>query len=157
MRKLMVFMLAASLCGAAAQPGSATPAGDACELLTQAQITAVLGVSVGAGQHVVPNSGRMCGWSEPGGPTMIAKRVSLTLSTMHSFTRGKTPFQGITKTPVKGIGDDAYYVTASGLGTTLSVKKGNAAFSISVKGSGYTLDQIKAMEKTLAQKAVAKL
>jgi len=136
--------------------GGGTPANDACSLLTQAQVSAVLGVAVGAGQRVVPNGPKMCGWSEAGGSTLTRKKVVFTISNTNAFTRGKTPFTGITKTPVSGIGDDAYYVTASGLGTTLNVKKGNAAFSISVHGSGFSVDQIKAMEKTLAQHVLAR-
>jgi hypothetical protein len=145
--------------GAASSPLAAQgkPAGDACAFLAQAQVSAVLGVSMGAGQRVVPSSPRECGWAEPGGPTITSKRVVATISTVKAFTIGKTPVTSITKTPVSGIGDDAYYVTAGGLGTTLNVKKGSAAFSISVKGSAFKVDQVKAMEKTLAQDILKKL
>jgi len=98
----------------------------------------------------------MCGWSEPSGATITNKRVTLTLSTTKSHDAGKQPYQGITKTPVSGIGDDAYYVTASGLGTALNVKKSAEAFSVSVKGK-FTIDEVKAMEKTLALEVLAKL
>ena len=129
---------------------------DACTLLTQAQVTAALGTPMDAGARVVPSVPRLCGWSEPGGATIDNKRVTLTLSTTRTHDAGKQPYQGITKTPVGGIGDDAYYVTASGLGTALNVKKGGQAFSLSVKGK-FTVDQVKAMEKTLALEVLAKL
>lgn len=137
--------------------GDATAANDACSLLTQAQVGAVLGVSVGAGKLIAVTNPRMCGWSVPGSPNLSGKKVVLTISTMTAFTQGKTPIPGITKTPVSGIGDDAYYVTASGLGTTLNVRKESAAFSISVKGSGFSVEQIKAMEKTLAKEVLTNL
>lgn len=130
--------------------------GDACSLLTQAQVSAVLGVPVDTGKRVIPNSTLMCGWSEHGGPTAISKRVVLTLSTPEKFTRGKTPFQGITKVPVSGIGDDAYFVTASGLGTTLNVLKGSSAFAVSVKGQ-FSADKVKEFEKGLAQNVLSRL
>ncbi len=132
-------------------------AGDACSLLTQAQVSTVLGVPVGAGKLISMNNPRMCGWSVPGGPTLTDKKVVLTISTMTAFTRGKIPIPRVAKTPVSGIGDEAYYVTASGLGTTLNFRKESAAFSISVKGSGFSVEQIKEKEKTLAQTILANL
>jgi hypothetical protein len=137
--------------------GDAIAVDDACSLLTQDQVSAVLGISVGAGQHIVPSNPKMCGWAVPGGPILTAKKVVLIINTTTAFTRGKTPITGITMTPVNDIGDDAYYVTASGPGTTLNVKKGSAAFSISVKGTGFSVEQVKQMEKTLAQDVLTKL
>lgn len=129
--------------------------GDACSLLTQAQVSAALGVPVEAGKHVVPNITQMCGWSAGSSPA-LSKRVVLTLSTPEKFTRGKTPFQGITKVPVSGISNDAYFVTAAGLGTTLNVLKGNSAFAVSVKGVP-SVEKVEALEKTLALEIVPKL
>jgi hypothetical protein len=77
------------------------------------------------------------------------------LTLVDRFNNGKAPVLGIPKTPLSGIGDDAYYVTTRGLGTGLDVKKGNCVFQIRVYG--FPEDQIKAMEKTLAQDALAKL
>jgi hypothetical protein len=134
---------------------SAAPADDACALLTQAQVSAALGVSVGAGERVVSTSSRMCGWSPPGEAVATSKRAVLTISSVESFTRGKAEVKGITKTPASGIGDDAYYITTPGFGTGLNVKKGTSAFQIRVYS--FPLEQTKAMEKTLALQAVAKL
>lgn len=77
------------------------------------------------------------------------------LTPVDRFTNAKTPVKGITKTPVSGVGDDAYYITTPGLGTGLNVKKGNSAFQIRV--NGFPVDQTKAMEKTLALDVLAKL
>ena len=128
---------------------------DACSLLTQAQVSAALGVTVKAGTHVIPSITQMCGWSAGRTPA-LSKRVVVTLSTPEKFTRGKKPFQGITKVPVSGISNDAYFVTAAGLGTTLNVLKGNSAFSVSVKGEP-SVEKVKSLEKTLALEIASRL
>jgi hypothetical protein len=141
----------------------AAPTDNACSLLTPAQVSAVLGISAGAGQPLglnipgrpAPTVSKVCGWNVAGSTTPSEKRVVLTIITVRSFTVGKTPFKGITKEPVGGVGDDAYFVTTPGFGTGLDVLKGNSALQIRVYG--FSLDQIKAMEKTLAQDALARL
>jgi len=153
---------------------SALAAGDdACSLLTQTQVSSVLGVSVGVGQHpsdemhVPPNPAidrLACTWYEPGKNSLVAKRVSLNIfgtvggvTPVQRFNNAKTQVRGITKTPVIGVGDDAFYME-SPLRVTLHVKKGNSVFEIMVGGfSEQQIDQVKTMEKTLAQYAVAKL
>jgi hypothetical protein len=162
-RSIAAIIGAILIIGAASSPlARATPPDDACSLLTQAQVGAVLGVLVATGQRVTPASAMMCGWSVSGGPTIGGKKVVLDifgpigkLTPADRFTNGKTPVQGITKTPISGIGDDAYYITTPGLGTGLNVKKGSIAFQVRVYG--FSLDQIKAMEKTLAEDTLAKL
>ncbi len=130
---------------------------DACAFLTRDQVSTVLGVPVGAGKLVSLSDPHVCEWSVPGGPTLTAKKVVLTIITMRAFSQGKTPIPGITKTPVRRIGDAAYYVTASDLGTTLNFRKERAAFSVTVKGGGFSTEQIKEKEKTLAQTILANL
>ena len=78
-----------------------------------------------------------------------------TITTVQSFTNGKTPVKGITKEPTNGVGDDAYYITTPGFGTGQGVKKGDSALQIRVYG--FSLDQIKTIEKTLAQQALTKI
>jgi len=80
----------------------------------------------------------------------------LSLKTTEAFNIGKTPIKGIIKTPVSGIGEEAYYTTASGLGTNLSVRKGDVAFNIALHGD-FPVDRIKAKEKTLALQILSKL
>jgi hypothetical protein len=128
--------------------------GDACALLTQAEVSAALGIQVTAGQRLIPSDPRICGWSPPGGPSIDGKKLLVTLMTERQFNLGKTPMTGIAKTPVSGIGDDAYYVTAGGLGTALSVKKGS--FYVQIKVGGFPTDVLKDKEKTLALEALAK-
>jgi hypothetical protein len=65
------------------------------------------------------------------------------------------PMQGITKTPVSGVGDDAISITTPGMGTGLTFRKGASALDVRVYG--FPLDQIKAKEETLARGIIAKL
>ena len=155
------------LCGGSSLLASEDPV-DACSLLTQARVSAVLGVSVGPGEYVngdVPGnhpSHRLeCRWGVPGEGSFGSKRVLLhmigpigKLTPAERFENAKKPVQGITKTPVSGVGDDAYYIE-SGLNTSLYLKKGSSVLQIIV--FGFSAEQIKAMEKALGQEAAAKL
>jgi hypothetical protein len=128
---------------------------DACSYLSGTQISTVLGVAIDAGQHIGPGAA-LCGWGEPNDPNHSGKHVLLTLyravgklSPVERFENGKTPIQGIAKTPVRGVGDDAYFIDTPGFGLGLNVKKGRAAFQVKVYG--FSPEQIKAFEMTLAQ------
>ena len=71
------------------------------------------------------------------------------------YATAKTPVKGIEKTPVAGVGDDAFFSTAQGLGTGLAFKKGDSAFDLHV--FGFPVEEIKAKEKTLAADILGKL
>jgi hypothetical protein len=104
--------------------------GDACALLTPPQVSSALGVSVGSGKPVMPNNSSICTWSEQGAPAGAARNVTVSLMNAKSFENGKIPMTGITKTPVSGIGDDAYFIQPRGVTTALSVRKGDACFQV---------------------------
>jgi hypothetical protein len=73
------------------------------------------------------------------------------------FNNAKAPIQGITKTPITGVGDDAFFMVSQ-IRVTLHVKKGNSVFEIMVGGfPAEQIEQVKTMEKTLAQEVGAKL
>lgn len=157
---IVLTCLAFVTCGATL--AFAAPPTDACSLLTPAQVSAVLGVSVGAGEKLVPNSTALCGWEVPGQNGMDRKRVVLSIymqlgrmTPIQRFNNAKTPIKGITKVPASGIGDDAIFATTPGFGTGLIFRKGDAAFDLRVYG--FPLDQIEAKEKALAQNVLAKL
>jgi hypothetical protein len=60
--------------------------------------------------------------------------------------------------PVTGLGDEAYYV-GGGSYAKVAVRKGSRAFSVTVELGEHrtaTLDQLVAMEETLARKALAR-
>jgi hypothetical protein len=130
---------------AAAQSGVAP-----CSLLTSAQVTAAVGVSVGAAQPIATTG---CSWTAP---HMI---VTLSLWDGSKWDQMKTPVPGMNRTAVSGLGDDAFYTTmgpASGKQTaTLSVKKGSTAYLIKVYGPNVT-DEM-SMEKALAGNVLANL
>lgn len=144
------------------QTAYAAPPADACSLLTAAQVSAILGVSVGAGEKISPNSTAFCGWEVPGQKNLDRKRVVLNIYTqmgsrtpVQRFNTAKTPMKGITKEPVTGVGDDAIFATTPGFGTGLIFRKGNAAFDLRVYG--FPIDQIKAKEKKLADCVIQEL
>ena len=138
--------------------GSFAASGDACTLLSETQVSTALGAPVGAG---TPISGpASCQWAAKG------KIATLTLtqplggkSAIDRFNAGKaSAMPGITKEPVSGVGDEAYYVYFSGTtraGLGLVVKKGSSAFEVRVYG--FDVDQAKSVAKTLAQNVAGKL
>lgn len=89
--------------------------------------SAELGVAVQAGEHLVATAPSLCAWAPTGGPTLGGDKVVLDIKTVQAFNLGKTQIKGATKTPVSGIGNGAYYITAGALGTSLSVRKGDGA------------------------------
>jgi hypothetical protein len=138
---------------ASATLGSKTAAAQSvapCSLLTSAQVTAAVGVSVGAAQ---PIAGTGCSWTAP---HMI---VTVSLWDGSKWNQMKTPAPGMNRTAVSGLGDDAFYTTIGpGSGkqfVTLSVKKGGTAYLIKVYGPPVT-DQM-SMEKALAGNVLSKL
>lgn len=132
----------------------AAPPTDACSLLTQAQVSAALGVSVGPGQHLV--GPKMCVWPSPGQSGPKSKRASLGLKDPGAFAYAKMPAgQGVTKTPVSGVGDDAVSGARPGLTPILTVKKGDVVFVVTV--DGFPADEAAAKEKTLALEVLSRL
>jgi hypothetical protein len=140
----------------------AAPPTDACSLLTAAQVSAVLGVSVSAGEKLVPGSAALCGWEVAGQHSMNRKRVVLSIYTqmgsltpIERFNNAKFPIRGIKKEPVSGVGDDAIFATTPGFGTGLIFRKGDGAFDLRVYG--FPIDQVEAKEKKLADCVIQKL
>jgi len=133
--------------GLAAADAQAGPA--PCSLLTSAEVSAVVGVNVGAAQPIATTG---CSWTAP---HII---VSVSLWDANEWGKLKTPLAGMSKTSVAGLGDDAFFSTmgsAEKQFTTLTVKKGSTAYVIKVYGGNAT-DQM-SKEKTLAGNVLAKL
>ena len=153
---LAALAVAILIFGITAPTASAAPADDACSLLTQTQMSAALGVSVGAGSHVTPTFLKTCTWDAAGGSAKGVKYVTLMLEGVDAYEAGKTVrARTIVITPVSGVGDGAYYLSL-GRNTGLIVKKGNVAFKVAVYGEA-PLEQKKAMERVLALQALPKL
>ena len=148
---------------AAAPSAVAAPPSDACPLLTPAEISAVVGVSVGAGAHMTPTYLKSCTWSPPGGATKDFTTLVLALEPAASYQSAKAMLQavasqgkgGITITPASGIGDDAIYSSVANY-TKLIVKKGDVVFQLVIYGS-FPLEKKRDMEKALASKVISKL
>ena len=60
------FLCASSVC--CSRAAYAVPPSEPCSLLTQAQVSAALGVEVEAAQHIAPT---LCQWSAPNQPNSI--------------------------------------------------------------------------------------
>jgi hypothetical protein len=133
--------------------GKAAPK-DPCSLLTPEQVSAVLGSKVEAGKALGP---KMCQWLVANQPNSLAgKKAAVTLQDLRGFNYAKMPLNDsrITKTPVSGIGDEAVQGTTVGKVTTLSVRKGDTAFTVHV--TGFPIDQAETMEKSLALQILPK-
>ena len=139
--------------GAATAPSvTAAPADDACSLLAQAQVSAALGASVGAGSYEAPTFKKVCTWTVAGG----GEYVTLMIEGLDAYQAGKVArTKAMVVTSVSGIGDDAYYL-AVGKNVGLIVKKRNVAFKVAVYGN-LPIERKQAMEKTLASQVVSKL
>src|SRR5215470_13976742 len=122
----------------------------ACELLTQARVSAALGVPVDAGKPIArPGT---CQWFGKG------KFATLTITLpkgnqtpVDQFNAGKaSKLAAVTVEPVAGVGDEAYYVYFSGTtraGSGIVVRKGTSTFEIRVYG--FPLDEGKTVGKSL--------
>ena len=117
------------------QPVNAGAPGDACALLTAPQVSSALGAVVGLGQPIMPNHTTVCTWKEQGVPDGTERNVSVSLITLKSFEFGKTPTAVMTKTPVSGVGDEAYFTEPRGMVASLSVRKGGTCFQIRTRSN----------------------
>jgi hypothetical protein len=154
---------------AAVPSASAAPPNDACALVTQAQMSAALGVPIGTGQHVVPTFTKECTWTPTGGATKDVKYATVSFQDPTGYAMGKMVAQqaqakvnkeegagSMAADSASGIGDDAYY-TSMGTGyTALLLKKGNVALKVAIYGE-MPVAKKKAAEKTLALNALSKL
>jgi hypothetical protein len=135
MRSLKHFaslLFAGSISGAAMVPAAtAARTGDACALLTPAQVGAALGVSVGAGTYVIPTFKKTCTWNAT---TTGSGYVTLMLQEVGGFEGkqlGQMASKNMSLMSISGVGDDAYYL-AVGDQIGLIVKKGSSAFKVAV-------------------------
>jgi hypothetical protein len=139
-----------------------------CTLLTTDQVSAAVGVTVGAPDNGTGMGGdpHNCVWTyKAAAPSTDKVTVYLTTNIAPpSFegTCGGKPSNGVTTTAVSGVGDTACYtVIAEGIGTNLNFQKNCWAYSISISATGtlksmFTNDTIEADEKTLAQEVASK-
>ena len=95
-------------------------------------------------------------------PAPAIKFFTLYLQSVEGFEGGKSLVQmGQSKgtavvTPLSGVGDDAYYASFGSTVTSLMVRKGAAAFKLTLYGATAP-DKAMAIEKTLALLVVPQL
>jgi len=152
--------------GASSGPTVATgggAVGDPCALLTQAEVSAALGVSVDAGSAAEGES-HGCTWvhaSSSGLPTAQANIDILVGTSFASLCNvPSSSALGITVVQVSGVGEGACFTTMAGLGagTNLTFEKGGQVYSVSaVLPSGATDAAIEAADRMLALDAIARL
>jgi hypothetical protein len=138
-------------------PLSAEALPDACSFLTEAQIGAAVGFTVGKGTHVTPTFLQTCTWTATGGTGV--QTVTLNIQTAAFFdgakkTAGMMIVAGGALKPA-GVGEDSFYAL---LGTQVSlwVKKGGTAFKLAIYKE-MAIDQKESMELALAREVVPKL
>lgn len=159
MKSKLSFMVIAlvSLALGSAHAVNAAPPTKACSLLTQAQVSAALGVKVGAGRSIM--GPEVCNWPGPfrAGAPPIKVELNFVIPTAFDAAKKGVGYRVAKTTEVRGIGDDAVYTSYTNPHEPpiLTVKKGNAAFQIAV--TGFSNDQTKAKEKTLAVEVCSKL
>jgi hypothetical protein len=144
---------------AAAVPLAAQSDPDACTLLTPAQVSAAVGVSVADGTHVTPTNVKTCTWTASGSSKV--KFVTLYLQTTAAYDGGKPMARQMAAASQNGavkpanIGEDGYYFVM-GDQAGLLVKKGSSSFKVTVYAT-LSVDEKEAMELTLAKNVLAKL
>jgi hypothetical protein len=130
-------------------PGLAQGSAQPCALLTPEQVGGALGTSVSAGQPIGTTG---CQWSPPNQSGTI---VTISLWDGQKFAAAKAALPSVTKEPVSGLGDDAFFATFGNL-TSLSVKKGAVDIVFHLYGIPDKARQ-ETIEKTLAAEALAKI
>ena len=121
-----------------------------CSPVSTAQVTNALGEAVADGKQ---QNAKTCAWVADVPKHEI---VSLMFSPPGDWDTRKTrQMVGVTKTPVSGIGDDAFFETAANFGT-LYVKKGSVTFMVRVYGVPDLARQL-AIEKPIAQTVASKI
>ena len=147
-------VLAAIVCLLSAAPARTLAAPKACELLTQAQVSAAVGANVTAGEPMGVNS---CNWATSAkGKSAEHVMVTVRVQDVKSFADAKArPVVGVPQEAASGVGDDAFFDQLGDL-VTLNVKKGGSSFVVRVYGVKDVPRQ-RSIERTLARDAAAKL
>jgi len=134
-----------SIAGSVIEARAAEP----CNLVTTAQVSAALGANVGPGEPIGTTG---CQWATSGATKV---RATITVWDAASWALSKSPVPNITKTPLPGIGDDAFYTVVQ-TASSLSVKKGKSYIVVHAYGVGDLAKQ-QSVEKTIAIDALPNL
>jgi len=120
-----------------------------CNLLTQDQVSTIVGKTVGAGAPIA-NTG--CSWTTPGTPKVT---VTVSMQSEKMFDAAKSSnMPKTTKTPVSGIGDEAVFTGVENF-SSLWIRKGTKFLLVRIYGVAVSDAQSKL--KALGTAAVSKL
>lgn len=155
-----VVQTAAATSQAGSSGGVGTSVTGPCSLLTQAEVSAVVGQAVGPGSNAT--NSHECDWQYPadGIPT-IQVSIGFEDGSLASFCDvPSNSGLGISITQVSGVGDGACFIEMAGLaaGSNLTFAKGGQVFTTAViLGPNATSATIQAANKSLALDALARL
>ena len=135
----------AALCCAHVANGESAP----CALLTQDQVSTVIGASVAAGSPIA-NSG--CSWTTKAAPKVVLS-VSMQSDKMFAAAKSSAP-PDTTKSSISGVGDEAIITGAQNF-SSLWVKKGAKYLLVRIYGLSASEAQTKL--KAAATNALSKL
>ena len=138
-------MTAASLCCAYSAYGETAP----CALLTQNQVSTVVGPNVSAGSPIA-NTG--CSWTRTG-PPKVTVTVSMQSEKMFTAAKSSAPPK-TTKTSISGVGDEAIFLGVENF-SSLWIRKGTKFLLVRIYG--LPVSDAQAKLKPLATNAVSKL
>jgi hypothetical protein len=148
------YLIPVSIVAALIQPerlAAQTPA--PCSLLTSAQVGAAVGASFAAGAPL----GSSCTWTAP--HLIVTLALKSASDWQQSKSAGQTP--GMSKAPVSGLGDDAFSTTLGANGArpleTLTVLKGNTAYTFKLYSQAHNAAQQLAIEERLAGEVMTQL
>jgi hypothetical protein len=147
--------------GAGGGGGGGATVSDPCTLLTQAEVSSVVGKQVGAGSSADnPNS---CDFQyPPDGMPDIQAGVDFIDGSLGDYCKDAAGASavGMTIEPVDGLGDGAcfIYIGTLQVGSTLTFAKDGRLFqTFALLGSGKSMSDVKAADTTLAQEALKHL
>ena len=142
-----------TLAACLSHPARAQASPAACTLLTQAEVTAALGMSVADGKHIGVNS---CQWAVTP-PTSPATMATLQMTTSAAYKGAQNTLlpEGASRTAVSGVGDHAIYLDMKSF-AMLTAEKGRSTFVVRIYGVKDAAARMSAAKK-LAQVAAGRL
>ena len=134
-----------SLCCARVAHSESTP----CALLTQDQVSTVVGTKVGIGSPIASTG---CSWTTTGAPR-VTVTVSMQSEKMFAAAKSSTPPK-TEKTSISGVGDEAIFTGVQNF-SSLWVRKGTKFLLVRIYG--LTVSEAQTKLKSLAIDALSKL
>jgi len=127
---------------------------DGCALLSDADASTVLGAPAKSHGSLTTRTGECKGGDRSAMVTMFATMGKS--SPVARFLNSKKEFEGIQKTPVSDVGDDAVFIMLR-YSPVLNVRVKDSAFQVHVFGAHIPEEEILRLEKSLAQWVASKL